>query len=78
MPGLPFPQILVMDKTFPPSRTTVSALLDSGWFFEYAHPHDPRVSRFCKNFEGTDYPFNIMNSYLIAEDNRMAITAQNS
>lgn len=76
MPGMPAPDGLLLDKSFPPSRSTVKALLDSGWAFKSVAPHHPQDLWFMKALEKAPCKSISMVIHLMSVDNKIGLLLQ--
>ena len=72
MPGSLSPDILVLEETFPPSRSTVAAILGAGFSFKSIAPHDPSDFWFWKQLHDSPCKGEFLILHLMAEGNKIA------
>ena len=72
MPGSLSPDALMIEKTFPPSRSTVAAILAAGFFFQSVAPHDPEDLWFWKMLNEGPCKGKALTLHLLPEGSKFA------
>merc|ERR1711990_538511 len=69
------PDGLLVEPTFPPSLSTINALLQAGFEFSSIAPHDPNDLMFVKRFDRVDFSDKtdqvIMVLHLVSAENKL-------
>ena len=71
MPGSLSPDILVVEETLPPSRSTVAAILAAGFEFQSVAPHDPEDLWFWKFLQESPCEGQVFTLHLVSESNKL-------
>ena len=71
MPGMPIPDALILEQCVPPSRSTVKALLHSGWKAVSLVPQKTQDLWFFKHYDGEPL-CKRMVVHVTCEENKMA------
>ena len=72
IPGSLWPDVLVIEKTFPPSRSIVAAILAAGFSFKSVAPHDPEDLWFWMYLQESPCEGQVLTLHLLPETNKLA------